>query len=210
MQKNEVRLQELAAAEAQVRAKMEHLRETSQAEITAKDGISVSLSDRRYRLAVLIANIEASEKEIRSNQAQIAALEESNLSAAAYVDQVHNAIDGMYQTMNETIVDTALQEEMTALTEQIASSGSLKAQLDADFQCLTDDRMRLSTELESLRGTIDKEEYILSKIDDDLLQLQQRYRKNTALPILRQCSTRMRITTRTQVRSAFPSASRHC
>lgn len=174
LQKNEVRLQELAAAEAQVRAKMEHLRETSQAEITAKDGISVSLSDRRYRLAVLIANIEASEKEIRSNQAQIAALEESNLSAAAYVEQVHNAIDGMYQTMNETIVDTALQEEMTALTEQIASSGSLKAQLDADFQCLTDDRMRLSTELESLRGTIDKEEYILSKIDDDLLQLQQK------------------------------------
>ncbi len=174
LQKNEARLQELAASEAQVRAKMEHLRETSQAEITAKDGISVSLSDRRYRLAVLIANIEASEKEIRSNQAQIAALEESNLSAAAYVEQVHNAIDGMYQTMNETIVDTALQEEMTALTEQIASSGSLKAQLDADFQCLTDDRMRLSTELESLRGTIDKEEYILSKIDDDLLQLQQK------------------------------------
>lgn len=174
LQKNEARLQELAAAEAQVRAKMEHLRETSQAEITAKDGISVSLSDRRYRLAVLIANIEASEKEICSNQAQIAALEESNLSAAAYVEQVHNAIDGMYQTMNETIVDTALQEEMTALTEQIASSGSLKAQLDADFQRLTDDRMRLSTELESLRGTIDKEEYILSKIDDDLLQLQQK------------------------------------
>ncbi len=174
LQKNEARLQELAASEAQVRAKMEHLRETSQAEITAKDGISVSLSDRRYRLAVLIANIEASEKEIRSNQAQIAALEESNLSAAAYVEQVHNAIDGMYQTMNETIVDTALQEEMTALTEQIASSGSLKAQLDADFQRLTDNRMRLSTELESLRGTIDKEEYILSKIDDDLLQLQQK------------------------------------
>ena len=172
--KNETRLQELAAAETQVRAKMEHLRETSQAEITAKDGVSVSLSDKRYRLAVLIANIEASEKEIRSNQAQIAALEESNVSAAAYIEQVHNAIDGMYQTMNETIADTALQEEMTALTEQIASSGTLKAQLDADFQRLTDDRMRLSTELESLRGTIDKEEYILSKIDDDLLQLQQK------------------------------------
>ena len=172
--KNETRLQELAAAETQVRAKMEHLRETSQAEITAKDGVSVSLSDKRYRLAVLIANIEASEKEIRSNQAQIAALEESNVSAAAYIEQVHNAIDGMYQTMNETIADTALQEEMTALTEQIASSGTLKAQLDADFQRLTDDRMRLSNELESLRGTIDKEEYILSKIDDDLLQLQQK------------------------------------
>ena len=80
----------------------------------------------------------------------------------------------MYETMNQTIVDTELQEEMAKLSQEIASSDSLKIQLDNDFQRLTDERMRLSNELESLRGTIDKEEYILSKIDDDLLQLQQK------------------------------------
>ena len=174
VEKNEKRLTELTALEKQLRSKMEHLREMAQAEIVAKDGISASLSDKRYRLAVLIANIESSEKEIRSNQSQIATLEDSNVSAAGYIEQVRIAIDGMYQTMNESIVDAALQEEMTRLTEEIASSGNLKNQLDADFQRLTDERMRLSNEIESLRGTIDKEEYILSKIDDDLLQLQQK------------------------------------
>ena len=174
VEKNEKRLTELTALEKQLRSKMEHLREMAQAEIVAKDGISASLSDKRYRLAVLIANIESSKKEIRSNQSQIATLEDSNVSAAGYIEQVRIAIDGMYQTMNESIVDAALQEEMTRLTEEIASSGNLKNQLDADFQRLTDERMRLSNEIESLRGTIDKEEYILSKIDDDLLQLQQK------------------------------------
>lgn len=172
--KNESRLAELAESEKKIRQKMEHLRETSQAEISAKDAVSLSLSDKRYRLAVLIANTEAAEKEIKTNQAQIASLESNIESNAAYIEQVRKAIDGMYETMNQTIVDTELQEEMAKLSQEIASSDSLKIQLDNDFQRLTDERMRLSNELESLRGTIDKEEYILSKIDDDLLQLQQK------------------------------------
>ncbi len=57
----------------------------------------------------------------------------------------------MYETMNQTIVDTELQEEMAKLSQEIASSDSLKIQLDNDFQRLTDERMRLSNELESLR-----------------------------------------------------------
>ncbi len=172
--KNESRLAELAESEKKIRQKMEHLRETSQAEISAKDAVSLSLSDKRYRLAVLIANTEAAEKEIKTNQAQIASLESNIESNSAYIEQVRKAIDGMYETMNQTIVDTELQEEMAKLSQEIASSDSLKIQLDNDFQRLTDERMRLSNELESLRGTIDKEEYILSKIDDDLLQLQQK------------------------------------
>ena len=80
----------------------------------------------------------------------------------------------MYQSMNESIVDNALQEEMRQLSEQIKSSDTLKAQLDAEFQRLTDERLRLSNELQNLIGVIDKEEYILGKIDDDLLELQQK------------------------------------
>ena len=67
-----------------------------------------------------------------------------------------------------------MQQEMNELIAQIKSSDSTKAQMEAEFQRLGDDRMRLSNELESLRGVIDKEEYILNKIDDDLLELQQR------------------------------------
>lgn len=167
-------LQTLSLSEKQLRSKADHARETVQAEIAAKDAISLSLSDRRYRLAVLTANIEGAEKDIKNNGQQIETLKDNITSGQNYIEQVHRAIDGMYQSMNESIVDNALQEEMRKLSDQIKSSDTLKAQLDAEFQRLTDERLRLSNELQNLIGVIDKEEYILSKIDDDLLELQQK------------------------------------
>lgn len=169
-----VELQTLASTEKQMRNKADHARETLQAEIAAKDAISLTLSDKRYRLAVITANIESAEKDIKNNSAQMVSLRDGISSTLNYIEQVRKAIDGMYQSMNESIVDNALQEEMRQLSEQIKSSDSLKAQLDAEFQRLTDERLRLSNEVQSLVGMIDKEEFILSKIDDDLLELQQR------------------------------------
>ncbi len=167
-------LQSLSLSEKQLRNKADHSRETLQAEMAAKDAVSMTLSDRRYRLAVITANIESSEKDIKSNALQAETLKENIASNQSYIEQVHRAIDGMYQSMNESFVDNALQEEMRQLSDQIKSSDTLKSQLDAEFQRLTDERLRLSNELQNLIGVIDKEEYILSKIDDDLLELQQK------------------------------------
>lgn len=174
IQKYETRLKDLAVAEKQLRDKYDHLRETTQLEIAAKDTITASISEKRYRLAMLISNIEVSEKEIKTNDATIESLQEGIRSRTSYIAQVRMAIDGMYATMNESVTDSALQEEMALLLEQIKSTESLKVKMEDDFQHLTDERQRLSNELESLRGVIDKEEYILNKIDDDLLQLQQK------------------------------------
>ncbi|MCH5151121.1 MAG: chromosome segregation protein SMC [Clostridiales bacterium] len=174
LHKYETRLKDLAAQEKQLRDKSEHLRETTQLENTAKDTVSLSLSEKRYHLAMLISNIESAEKEIKSNKAQIESLKDIISSRESYVTQVRMAIDTMYAALNESVTDSSLQEEMTQLLQQIMQSDDLKVQLDADFQRLADERMRLSNEIEQLRGTIDKEEYIINKIDDDLLELQQR------------------------------------
>lgn len=174
LQKYDTRLKELSSAEKQLRDKSDHLRETSQTEIAAKDAISMSLSDKRYRLAVLVSNIESSEKEIKSNNQQIDTLLDNITSRKSYVEQVRLAVDGMYAILNESVSDSRLQEEMATLLQQIKSFDSIKTQLEVDFQRLTDERMRLSNEIEALNGVIDKEEYILNKIDDDLIQLQQR------------------------------------
>ena len=80
----------------------------------------------------------------------------------------------MYATMNESVTDSNLQEEMAQLLEQIKQTDLLKTQLEEEFKTLTDERMRLGNELAELNGTIDKQEYIINKIDDDLLELQQR------------------------------------
>lgn len=165
---------ELAESDKQLRGKFEHLRSTAQSESDAKDVISASLSDKRYRLAILKSNIESSEKELKNNAQQIESLNDGVDMRRTYIVQVQQAIDSMYATLNESVSDLSLQEDMAKLLTEIKSSDSLKAQLDAEFQHLSDERLRLSNEIEALRGTIDKEEYIINKIDDDLLQLQQK------------------------------------
>ncbi len=174
IKKLQMRAKELDTAEKQLREKSEHLQEIAQMELSAKDTVSNSLSDRRYRLAVLSSNIEATEKDIRSNEESIASLQNGIESRQTYIQQVRLAVDGMYATLNERVTDSNLQEEMASLLEQIKQSDTLKAKLEEDYQYLSDERNRLSNELGELRGTIDKQEYIINKIDDDLLQLQQR------------------------------------
>lgn len=172
--KNNERLVELGDAESKIRARIEHLKNTLSAENTAKDSISESLSNKRYRLAVLTSNSEVAEKEIKANGAQILALKDEVNLKRNYIEQLRASVNILYEKLNEEGANNAMQSEMNELLAQIKSSDSLKAQMEADFQRLGDDRMRLSNELESLRGVIDKEEYILNKIDDDLLELQQR------------------------------------
>ena len=174
VKKLELRVKELETAEKQLREKSDHLREITQLEMSAKDTVSTSLSDKRYRLAVLTSNIEVTEKDIKTNVESIASLQDGIQSRQTYVAQVRLAIDGMYATMNESVTDSNLQEEMARLLEQIKQSDNLKSQLEEEFGRLTDERMRLSNELAELNGTIDKQEYIINKIDDDLLALQQR------------------------------------
>ena len=174
IKKYESRLSELALAEKQLRDKSEHARETTQLENAAKDTLFQSLGDKRYRVAVLATNIESAEKDIKNNLAQIDILQDSISSRLSYISQVRDAIDGLYGALNESVTDSDLQDDMAKLLAQIKETETLKVQMDSDFQRLTDERMRLSTELEALNGTIDKEDYILKKIDDDLLELQQK------------------------------------
>lgn len=174
VKKLELRVKELDTTEKQLREKSDHLREISQMELSAKDAVSNSLSDKRYRLAVLTSNIESAEKEIKSNRETVLSLQDGIKSRETYIAQVRLAIDNMYAALNESVTDSSLQDEMAQLLEQIKQSDTLKAELEEDYRKLSEERTRLSTELGELRGTIDKQEYIINKIDDDLLQLQQR------------------------------------
>lgn len=172
--KTNSQIDELSAADKKLREKLEHLRQTLSVEVSAKDSMQSLLSDKRYRLAVLASNVEAAEKEINGNLQKAARLADDNDSKKKYIEQINSSIEILYATMNENSANSELQQQMSELIAKIKSTDSMRAELEAEFTRLTDDRMRLSTELESLRGTIDKEEYILNKIDDDLIELQQR------------------------------------
>jgi len=165
-EKTNQRLNELVDAEKRLREKLEHSKDLLASENTAKDTISESLNNKKYRLAVLTSNIDSSEKENNASKVRIVSLEDEIKMRQTYIEQVRASINIMYEKLNEEGADNAMQQEMNELIAQIKSSDSTKAQMEAEFQRLGDDRMRLSNELESLRGVIDKEEYILNKIDN--------------------------------------------
>ena len=167
-------LDELSKAEKKLRSKIDHNRETLQLESSAKDLLAQSINQKRYRLAVLANNIESAQKEKEALVHQIVSLQDAIEGKNRYIGQVRQAIDLLMEELNASTEDSALRDELTQLSQQIKQADQLRTQLEVDFQRMTDERISLSNELESIRGSIDKEEYILSKIDDDLLELQQR------------------------------------
>ena len=174
IEKTYSQIEELKATEDKLRDKISRMAETYDAEMVARDGIQQSLSEKRYRLAVLTSNIDGVVREIDSNDKQVLAHCETIQLKQNYISQLGASIDILYEKLNESTTDTALQGEMTALLEQIKSTDKLKVDIEMQFQMLTDKRMQLSNELEALRGSIEHQSYVLNKIDDDLMQLQER------------------------------------
>ena len=144
------------------------------AENTAKEGIQRLYSDKRYRLAVLVSNIEATVKEIANNKLLIDKAKDEIQSKQSYIEQIKTSIDLLYATLNESATNKALQEEMNQLLEKIKETDALRLQMESEFKRLSDDRQTLGGEIQALYANIEKEEFILSKIDEDLAELQQR------------------------------------
>lgn len=174
VEKRSQQLKQLTEEESRLVERAAHLKKTLSSETVAKEILQSTLNEKRFRIGMLRNNIETSEKEIKANDAQTLSLQDGIASKLAYCDQVRKAIDQLYEALNESTADNVMRTEMADLLQKIKSTDTLKAQLDVDFQHASDDRMNFSAELEALRGTIDKQEYIINKIDDDLAELQQR------------------------------------
>ncbi|MGN1040718.1 MAG: hypothetical protein ACI4QL_04750, partial [Candidatus Fimimonas sp.] len=173
-QKTNARLHDLEESEKSVLNKLEHLKNNHSAENTAKEAMQSSLSSKRLRIVMLKNNVETAEKDRKNNDLRICALQDNIESKLSYCQQVRVAIDALYEAYNENSANDALSKEMAELVAKIKSTDALKERLEQEFTRAADDRLALSQELESVRGAISKQEYILSKIDDDLLELQQR------------------------------------
>lgn len=173
-QKEDQRLEQLSETEKATVQKLEHVKNTFATENAAKESMQSALNNKRLRIVMLKNNVETAEKDIKSNGEQIVALQNSIESKLSYCEQVRQAIDVLYDAYNENSTNDALAKEMAELVSKIKSTDALKERLDLDFARAADDRLNLSQELESVRGAISKQEYILNKIDDDLLELQQR------------------------------------
>ena len=168
------KLEEVQTAEKKIRDKLEHLKRTLAAESTAKDGMQDMLSDKRYRVAVLSGNIDSANREIENNNQLIARSEDDIATKEAYIGQIKASIDLLYAALNENVNNTALQDEMNEVLAQIKTLETKRAGFEAEYKQLNEDFSRLNGEIQTLYGDIDKEEYILTSIDTNLAELQQR------------------------------------
>lgn len=170
------KLQDLKSSDENLVKKLQHLKDTLNAETAAKEAVQTALSEKRYRVGILKNNIDNAEKDVKNNDAQILALENGIQDKLNYCAQVKNAIESFYDVFNESTKDSVLHKKMTDLQAKIKSTDTLKEQLDADFTRTADDKMNVAAEIEALKSQISTEEFCLSRIDLDLIQLQERVR----------------------------------
>ena len=168
------KLTELIDADAKLVEKLQHLKNTLSAENAAKDAMQAALSEKRYHVGMLKNNIDSAEKEVKTNNAQIVALQNGIQDKLTYCAQVKAAIDSFYDVFNESTRDSALHQKMTELQYKIKSTDALKEQLDADFSRTADEKMSITAEIEALKSQISTEEFCIGRIDYDLSQLQER------------------------------------
>ncbi len=172
--KTQNRIDELSTVDKKTREKLEHLKSNLDAENTAKENMYSVLSGKGTRIEVLANNIALAEKEIKSNSDKIFLLKDDIEQRNKYILQINNSIDILYKSLDETAINSALQNELNKVIAEIESSDNLSEQINKDFQFYSDERMRLSNELEGVKASIEHEEYVISKIDDDLIELQER------------------------------------
>lgn len=175
-QSTEEKLHDLTVADENLVNKLQHLKDTLAAETSAKETLQTALSEKRYRVGILKNNIDNAEKDVKNNDAQILALENGIKDKLTYCAQVKNAIESFYDVFNESTKDSVLSKKMSDLQAKIKSTDTLKEQLDAEFTRTADDKMNVAAEIEALKSQISTEEFCLSRIDLDLIQLQERVR----------------------------------
>lgn len=141
---------------------------------SARDTLNETISSKRYRLGTLKSNIDLSSKAIDGYLIDIHKLQSTLEQRVTYGKQLVEASQLLGQSLEQDGNSDARQSRLEELTEAIRSTDQIKLDLNTNFQMISNQRTQLSGELESLRGAIDKEEYILVKIDEDLMLLQQR------------------------------------
>ncbi|MCM1042935.1 MAG: AAA family ATPase, partial [Corallococcus sp.] len=173
-QESVVKLSELQNIEDKLVAKISTLKEKLSVETKARDAMQEVLTSKRYRVGVLKSNIDQSNADIKNAGLEIVRLEDAVKSKTDYKNQLTESLHILSETLANSGVHDEKRERLSETLAQINSIDTLKEDLNNKFQIAGDERIRLSSELENLRGVIDKEEYILNKIDDDLQELQQR------------------------------------
>ena len=167
-------IDELKLTEEKLRDKIARLTDTYSAEMTAREAVSQSITDKRLRLGSLTSNIENLKRDMESNDKQVLVLQDAIALKNHLLTQLAASLDILYEELNKSTTDTTLQKQVDALIEQIKSADKLKVDIEMQFQSISDQRTQLSVELEKLVGAIEHENYVLNKIDEDLLALQER------------------------------------
>jgi chromosome segregation protein len=143
-------------------------------ETATKDTMQEAVTSKQLRLSTLIVNIDTVKKTVDALNLSIYRLEEDVVAKTKYLDQLNGAILILNEQLLVKDDDSAQRSELQRIQENLRSADIKKAELNKEFQIATERRMQLAGELEAVKGAIDKEEFILSKIDEDLHELQQR------------------------------------
>ncbi len=170
----ETKLSRLSLDDIESKANIVKYRELYENGMQSKDTLAETISSKKYRHATLTSNIEALGKTIGSTLVDIVKLESSLKGKLEYIQQLEDAQAILVEALSSDIEDKGQQQQLDEVLAQLANAEQLKVEMGDAHAKLGDERMALSVELENIRGSIAREEYILEQIDYDLAELQSR------------------------------------
>ncbi len=163
----------LSDSEQQYTLKIEQLRNLLSARNEAKEKLKDLIASKSYRIGVIRTNSESTQSQMMRDNREILVLKDNIEDRTRYSEQLNAAISLLYDELSRTESDDADQQEVQSIAEEIKNADITKADLNKRYQQTGEERMRLNTETETLRGAIEKEQYILESIDTDLEEMQQ-------------------------------------
>ncbi len=168
------KLQQLHETEQQLHTKIETNKTVAQTNAASKDAMQETLSSKRLRVGMLRTNMDTIKKEIAADSSALAEAQDTLQQSVAHKEQMQQAMDVLCTQLDLDSANDQSQNELKAIMDKINSADLTKAQLNEDFHNAGEQRMQLTGEVESLRSSIDKQEYILAHIDENLQELQER------------------------------------
>ncbi len=163
----------LSDSEQKYTEKIEQIRNLLMARNEAKEKLKDVIASKSYRIGVIRTNSESAQNQITRNNREIVAIGDRINERNTYSEQLRAAVSLLYDELSRTEGGDEQEQEVAKTAEAIKNADLTKADLNKRYQEAGEERMRLGTETENIRGAIDKEQYILERIDLDLEEMQQ-------------------------------------
>ncbi|MEG2015461.1 MAG: hypothetical protein RR086_06975, partial [Clostridia bacterium] len=138
-----------------------------------REKLQEEITSIRLKSGVLSSNIQIDEQTVQSDLRILNNLNTDTAQKTAQINENNRNVDELYKQIEEQSGSADDSKKLTEVSEKLNDADKIKIQLQTEFSAADQKRLELSAEVTAVNDQISKEEFNLSRIDDDIAILQQ-------------------------------------